>query len=183
MTDLTMTIEPKSDQLNADDLIVGPKTLTVSGVKLLSGDQPVSIHYEGDNGKPFKPCKSMRRVLVSIWGSDGNNYVGRQMTVYCDPDVTFGKNKVGGIRISHMSHIEHSVTMALTASRARRKPYTVEPIVMAVDNTKEEGDEAATHGTEVLRQFWGGLSIAQKNQHKGNLEQWKEIATAADVGE
>lgn len=66
---LADTIIPKSDQLNADDLITGSLTVKVTAVKGSSEpQQPVSIHYEGDNGKPYKPCKSMRRVLVSAWG-------------------------------------------------------------------------------------------------------------------
>ena len=40
--DISKTIAPKSDQLNADDLIAGPKTITVTGVKLVAEDQPVA---------------------------------------------------------------------------------------------------------------------------------------------
>jgi hypothetical protein len=134
MTDLRTTIIPKSDQLNADDLI-GGRTLTikVTKVSLAAGDQPVIIHYEGDNGHPYKPGKSMRRVLVHVWGPDGNAYIGRSMTLYCDEKVQFGGMAVGGIRISHMSHIEAPVTMALTATRASRKPFTVKPLAIKTE--------------------------------------------------
>jgi len=129
MSDMLKTIEPKSDQLNADDLI-GGRTLTIeiTSVSILAGDQPVALNYKGDNGKPWKPCKSMRRVLVSAWGSDGNKYVGRRVTLYRDEKVKFGGAEVGGIRISHMSDIDGALTVALTASRAIRKPYTVQPL-------------------------------------------------------
>lgn len=127
-TDLSTTIEPKSDQLNADDLISGDKTITVTKVSLLGGDQPVAIRYEGDNGKPYKPCKSMRRVLVTVWGSDGNNYAGRSMTLFRDNDVKWAGEKIGGIRISHMSNIVKPITMPLTASKAKRKAFTVKPL-------------------------------------------------------
>lgn len=129
MTDVSKTIAPKSDQLNADDLI-GHATMTIKVMKvsLMAGEQPIAIGYEGDNGKPFKPCKSMRRVLVQIWGSDGAAYVGRSMTLYRDEKVKFGGADVGGIRISHLSHIDAPVTLALTASKAVRKPYVVKPL-------------------------------------------------------
>jgi hypothetical protein len=132
--DMAAFTAPKSDQLNADDLIGGPRTITVTGVRANAGsaEQPVDISYEGDNGKPYKPCKSMRRVMVHIWGADARNYVGRSMTLYCDPNVQFGGMKVGGIRISHMSHIDKTQTMALTATRAKRAPFTVHPLVMPV---------------------------------------------------
>lgn len=128
--DLSKTIEPKSDQLNSEDFIgKGPKTITITKV---SGNddaqQPVSIFYEGDNGKPFKPCKTCRRILVTVWGPDGSKYVGRSITLYRDPSVKFGGIDVGGIRISHMSDIDKPVTMALSVSKANKKPFTVQPL-------------------------------------------------------
>lgn len=127
MTD--MKIEPKSDQLNADDLWNGPRTVTITKVSACSSaDQPIAVGYEGDDGRPYKPCKSMRRVMVALWGPDAAQYTGRSMTLYRDPDVTWGGMKVGGIRISHMSHIEREATMALTATKQSRKPFTVKPL-------------------------------------------------------
>ena len=70
----------------------------------------------------------MRRVLVMLWGPDANAYIGRSMTLYRDDKVLFGGLAVGGIRISHMSHIDGKHTMMLTATRAQRKPFMVEPL-------------------------------------------------------
>lgn len=128
MASIIDTIAAKSDQLNADDLIGGPITVRVAEVRFTGSEQPVAIHYEGDGGKPFMACKSMRRVLVNVWGPDANAYVGRSMTLYRDPSVKWGGVPVGGIRISHMSHIDRDVTMALTETRANRKPFTVKPL-------------------------------------------------------
>ena len=128
--DMSKTIIPKSDQLNADDLIAGPRTVTITGVRgTETAEQPVAINFQGDDGKPYKPCKSMRRVMVHVWGPDAKAYVGRSMTLYCDSNVVFGGMKVGGIRISHMSHMNGPQTMALTATRAKRAPFTVQPLV------------------------------------------------------
>lgn len=126
-TDLSTTIAPKSDQMNADDLIAGPRTLRVTGVRILGEEQPVAIHFEGERN-PYKPCKSMRRVLVHLWGADGKNYAGRSMTLFRDPEVAFGGSQVGGIRISHLSHIDGDKKLALMASRGHRKPYVVKPL-------------------------------------------------------
>lgn len=131
MADMLETVIPKSDQLNADSLIGGKSlTIKVTGVEIGNGDQPVSIHYEGEQGRPYKACKSMRRVLIQCWGGDGKEYIGRSMTLYCDPEVKFGGVQVGGIRISHLSHIDKPMTVALTTTRAQRKPYTVQPLVV-----------------------------------------------------
>ena len=129
MNDMKSTIIPKSDQINADDLLSGPITIKITEVTIRPGtEQPVSIHYEGDNGKPYKACKSMCRVMVSAWGADASKYVGRSLTLFCDPKVKWGGMEVGGIRISHMSDIDSSMTMALTVTRANKKPFTVKPI-------------------------------------------------------
>lgn len=128
--DMKQVIIPKSDQLNADDLLSGPMTVKITAVTVKGGqEQPVSISYEGDNGKPYKPCKSMCRVLVSAWGADSAVYVGRSMTLYCDPKVKWGGMEVGGIRISHMTNIADTMTMALTVTRANKKPFIVQPLV------------------------------------------------------
>ena len=128
-SDMRAVIVPKSDQMNADDLLAGPVTIKIAGVSIRPGeDQPVSIHFDGDGGKPYKPCKSMARVMVQLWGADANEYTGRSMRLYCDPKVLWGGMAVGGIRISHMSHVKGPLTMALTVTKGSRKPFTVQPL-------------------------------------------------------
>lgn len=124
--DMSAFVVPKSDQMNADDLISGPMTVTITKVSGTgNADQPVAVYFEGDNGKPFKPCKSMRRVMIAAWGADANQYPGRAMTLYRDPKVAFGGMEVGGIRISHMSHMERDLALALTVTKAKRAPFVV----------------------------------------------------------
>jgi hypothetical protein len=141
MVDMSQTIAPKSDQLNADDLIGGPRTITITRVTGNEGnaEQPVNIFFEGDNGKPFRPCKSMRRVMVKLWGSDASKYAGRSMTIYRDPKVKWGGMEVGGIRISHMTGLDKPETMALTASKQARAPYTVKPLT-DVPQAQQQGN-------------------------------------------
>ncbi len=134
---IDMRIEPKSDQLNADDLIAGPVTVTITGVKgMPTPEQPVAIMLS-DGRKPYFPCKSMRRMLVAIWGPDASQYVGRRLTLYRDPEVAFGGMAVGGIRISHASHLTSPVIVALTVTRAKRAPYRVLPL--ASEDTDQRG--------------------------------------------
>lgn len=123
---LLETIKAKSDQLNACDLVGGPITVTIQGVKKLSSaDQPVSIEI-GEGRQPYKPCKSMRRVLVACWGTE--KWVGRSMTLCCDPGVMFGGQRVGGIRISHVSHIDGPKEIPLTITRGKSAVYVVQPL-------------------------------------------------------
>jgi len=122
------TVTPKSDQLNADDLISGPVSVTVTGVKKGSAEQPVSIELAGYDGRPYKPCKSMRRVLIAIWGDTPAQWVGRSMTLYCDAEVRFGGMRVGGIRISHMTNIDKAHCLLLTATRGKKTEITIAPL-------------------------------------------------------
>jgi hypothetical protein len=153
MTDLRKTIIPKSDQLNADDLIGTTKTIKINKVFLAAGEQPIAINYDGDGGKPYLPCKSMRRVLVNVWGSDGNAFVGRSLTLYRDDKVQFGGLAVGGIRISHMSHIDKDVTMALTATRANRKPFTVKPLIVTQEREDAPAGKISAQQGKELREL------------------------------
>jgi hypothetical protein len=137
--DISETTAPRSDQQNFDDYIGGPKTVTVSEVEAGNAEQPVEVHLVEFPGRPFKPSKSMRRVLVAAWGTDSSVYVGRRLTLYGDPEVRFGGQAVGGIRISHLSHIDKPLTVALTVTRGKRAPFTVEP---ARDWIAELGDMA-----------------------------------------
>lgn len=134
--DLTPTLAPKSNQLNADDLIAGSRTIKITKVSAGNAEQPVAIYFEGDQGKPWYPCKSMRRVMVAAWGTDGASYVGRLVTLHRDPEVMYGGIKVGGIRITALSHIDTALSLALTVTRQKRAPYVVQPI--AAPPTTEE---------------------------------------------
>lgn len=123
MVDISDTIIPKSDQLNADDLIAGPRTIKITGVvKKNDIKQPIWVSYEGDDGKPWKPCLSMRRVLIKFWGKESDVYIGRSLTLFNDPTVAYGGSEVGGIRISHMSDLEKPENgILLTAKRGKRE--------------------------------------------------------------
>ncbi len=120
------SIVPKSDQLNADDLLTGPITVTITKVSRGSKEQPIYVEIEGH--MPFRPCKSMRRVLIATWGDDPSAWVGQRMTLFCDPAVVFGGIKVGGIRVSHMSGMEAPRNFLLTKSRGKRAEVTIQPL-------------------------------------------------------
>lgn len=148
MNDMAKVIVPKSDQLNSDDLISGPITVTITEVKIRGGqEQPISIHYDGDNGKPYKACKSMCRVMVTAWGADSAKYAGRSMTLYRDPTVKWAGMEVGGIRISHMSHIDAKLTMALTMTKGSRKPYIVNPMEAGTTKSPAQVPVSASAGS------------------------------------
>lgn len=126
--DLSSTIAPKSDQLNADDLLAGPRTFTVEKVAQGNAEQPVNVYLAESPGRPWKPSKSMRRVLVSAWGPDGNAYAGHHVTLYRNPDIKFGGETVGGIEISALTGIDKPMKLALTVTRGKKRAHTIQPL-------------------------------------------------------
>lgn len=182
MISILETIAPKSDQLSADDFIgKHPKTIKITKVSIVKGEQPATFNYEGDEGKPYKPGLSMRRVIIHGWGDDATKYVGRSLTLYRDEKVRFGGMDVGGIRISHMSHIDHGFTLALTATRANKKPFTVKPLVVSEPAAVLTAADYITDIQSVLT--LEGLQIKFKAAHKqfaGNPDEMQKITEAKD---
>ncbi|VVE59531.1 hypothetical protein PIN31009_05574 [Pandoraea iniqua] len=139
ITDLRHTVVPKSDQLNAEQLLTSDLTITVTDVRVGGGaDQPVSIHYQHDDGRPFKPCKTMRKLLIFAWGEDGRRWIGKSMTLFNEPSVKFGGEVVGGIRISHLSDIERDIAISLTSTKGKKAQHFVKRLVMAQAVTIEQ---------------------------------------------
>lgn len=183
MIDLAKTIEAKSDQLNADDLIGGAITITITKIVELGGsDQPIAIHYEGDNGKPFKPCKTVRRIFVAAWGKDGRVYVGRRVTLYRDPSVKWAGKPVGGIRISHMSHISGDLDLSLTETRGKKNPYHIKLLAGGPDinQLKQRCTETAKQGSAKLIEFWQSLSRDEQQLIEAHKNECKAMAANAD---
>ena len=138
---IAKSIVPKSDQLNAEDLLSGSITVTVTDVKQGTAEQPIAIIIDGER-QPYKPCKTMRKMLVFCWSDQAANWIGKRMTLYADPDVKWAGVAVGGIRISHLSGIESQVMLMLSETKGKRKPITVKPLLdvapvaSAIDFTK-----------------------------------------------
>lgn len=183
MNDMSSVIVPKSDQINADDLIAGPRTITIRDVQIRSGqEQPVSIYFEGSD-KAFRPCKSMSRVLVACWGADARNYVGRSLTLYRDPTVKWGGMEVGGIRISHMSNIDAEKILVLTATKGQRKPFVVKPLEQSGGRDDPAARWAATFIAKVKADPAGATAlVSQQASRLADLRQKRpELAAEIDA--
>jgi hypothetical protein len=152
--DLTQSIAPRSDQLNADDLMAGPVTVTIQEVTEGTPEQPVDVHLVEYPGRPYKPSKSMRRILVAAWGKEASAFAGRRLTLVRNPEITFGRDKVGGIEIAEMSHLAKPLTVALTATRGKRKNFTVAPLAEPVQQDWLAIAAQAEGDPDTLRAIW-----------------------------
>jgi len=135
--DLTESIAPKSDQLDAIDLISGPRTFTIERVSTHNAEQPFNFHLEGFP-RVWRPGKSMRRIIVAAWGSSADNYTGKRLELYCDPSIQFGSDTVGGTRISRMSGIDKPLKVPLLIKRGKSALFTVQPLPDAPTPPRDE---------------------------------------------
>lgn len=125
---MKVTIEKKTDQLNYEDFLGGvTRIVTIAGVKVGTKEQQYDIEIEGDK-RVWRPAVTVLKLLVEAWGDDATAWVGRRAELYGDPDVRFGPERVGGIRISRLSHITKPVTASLTLTRGKRGSFTVDPL-------------------------------------------------------
>lgn len=156
--DLSTTIQPKSDQLNADSLRPGPVTVTIQNVTKGTEEQPANLHLVEYPGRAYRPSLTMRRLLVEIWGGDTTTYTGRRLTLFRNPKTKFGRDTVGGIEISHMSNIDRRATVALTVTRGQKKPFYVDPLV------EQEAAPAPPSPRQQMFELLKGKGMTEKDQ-------------------
>lgn len=125
--DISDTLAPNGDQLDAIELAGGPRIFTISDVSKGNAEQPVNVHL-AEFPRPWRPGKSMRRVLAACWGTDASVWVGRRVELFLDPEVTFGKDKPGGTRVSRLSHIDGAKKVPLLVARGKSAIFTVTPL-------------------------------------------------------
>jgi hypothetical protein len=164
--DLSNTIKPKSDQLNADDLLTGPITVKITDVRGGTVEQPVHIYIEGQ--QPYKPCKGMRRVLIHNWGKNGKEWIGKSATLFCNPAVKWAGVALGGIEISHLSDIAKPSTMMLTKARGRKSEFTVQPLIIESIDLDVIAAECGYTSQEVCETFDPPLCDLTQVQDKAN---------------
>ena len=171
--DISNTIQPDSTQLNADDMIGQDVVITVREVTQGTSEQPVNIHSHEYPDRAYRPSKSMRRVIVTAWGPDASQYAGRSLQLFRNPEIRFGREKVGGIEIAAMSHIDKPVSVPLTVSRGKRRNFTVQPLpVQQAPQPVQHGPtdwqaliQQAGNDQDALRDLWHQAQQQDAPQH------------------
>ena len=187
MADIRTTLEAKSDQLNATDimgidLVIRVRAVAVGGSK----EQPIAVYFEGDNNRPWKPSKGMRRVLAAGWGYESDSWVGRSVKLHFDSSVKYAGKEVGGIRIKAMSDISSNGMVVVEAiNRQQRVPVHVSYLDTFVPPYPAEQFAKALPKMQQLMQS-GEMSLQQivaKCQQTGQLsaEQFAQLESVAPV--
>lgn len=165
-------IVPASDQLNSEQLIGSPLTVTVASVEEVNNlKQPLIIHYNGENGRPYKPCKTMMKVLHLLWSEFYDDWKGKSIMLFCDPTVKMHGEEVGGIRISHLSHIEKDTKLKLTATRGKKS----EILIKRLETPAERDYRAELRDSKDMAATWKSFPAHVRTE----LESFKEELKAS----
>lgn len=176
VSNLRDTIAVKGEQLNSDELLGGDRTIRVITVSRGNAEQPLVIDYEGGAGKPFKPCKTVRKILVAGWGEDGNLWKGRSMTLFNDPEVICAGIKVGGIRVKAMTDIGNGLEVSLTTKKGKKSPFIIKPLTVAAAKPDAKaiaiaaGVAASEQGIDALNEWWRQYEAPEKAKARAALE-------------
>lgn len=193
MSDFLKALEAKSDQWNAADLVGVARTFTIVAVKInLAADQKVSVEFAESPDKVWRPCKGMGRVMAELWRTgEPQDLVGKRVSLFCDPDVTYGASTTGGIRISAMSDIAEVRRVNVKISRTKFKQYDIKPLVVqkpapvaasgAQDAAaQDEARAAARRGTEPFR-VWFKDNPAKRADVQAIMPQLKALCQTSDA--
>jgi len=178
--DISSMLVGKSDQLDNVDLLSGPRVFTITGASKGPADQPLNITL-AEYDRPWRPGLTMRRVLAAMWGTEADNYTGRRIRLYRDPDVRFGNDKPGGTRISHASHLDKRLTVSLPTSKGKFGAFIVEPLVESTPAPN------ANPNAELLAAI-GALADKTEGGRKAVAADWAEthegehLRDATDLG-
>lgn len=180
--DLTSTIEADSTQVNAVDLTGSSRIVTITGI---SGGpdkkQPVNIELAEFPGRAYRPCKTMRRILVHAWGPDTRTYIGRRMEIYNEESVKYGGKAVGGVRIRALSDIPARFDKTLQESQKTYVTYSIDPLPDAPPPTPK-----APSANAIIDAFKAlGVSLDQLETRVGSPQDaWtaEDVAALSAVG-
>ena len=125
---MRVDIKKNTDQLNYEDFLGGvTRVVTIAKVEKGRKEAQYDIAIEEDD-RYWRPPATILKLLKLAYGEEGADWVGKKAMLYGDPDVKMKGVKVGGIRVSHLSHIDGPLTASLTVTRGQTAVFTVDPL-------------------------------------------------------
>lgn len=180
--DIAKAMQAKSDQLNAEDLLGGPRTIKITGG--VERDGKIRLSFEGDNGRPWVLSKTALRILAACWGMDPSKWIGLSCTIYNDETVVYGGKEVGGIRVSHAEGIQAPRSLNLTVTRGKKKEHVIQPLVVERQSKADAWRErllAVTQNPDMsVEEAWAKVPVTIRKELGGGLyDQLIEMERAA----
>ena len=125
--DMAASIEARSEQIDADNLISGPIDVTIKAVtRGPSNEQPIQIVLQ-ETPLFYRPNKTFRRALIGCFGDDSTNWIGKRLRLARDANVMFGGVKVGGTIVTHAS-VAAPIVLMLSTKRGKKSAVSIDVI-------------------------------------------------------
>lgn len=134
--DLLKTTAAKSDYLTADELAGEPKLVTITDVIVVTLDSRDKTVLHLAECKPFLACASTMRTIMAMWHDQPEQWKGRQLQLFRDPDVTYKKDATGGIRLCGASNLSQEFSITLTEHQRNRITRTIKPLQTAAPKSQ-----------------------------------------------
>ena len=161
---LAEVLAPESDTLAGDDLIAGPRVITIKAICVEKGqDRPLIINFHGDEGRPFKPCKTTARTLASLWGGDFEKWVGRSVELYRDPDVVYAGKNTGGVRVKAVSDITQRQDVPERLNGKQVKVRKIEPLKVQSPHPEPQKDTPQDAADKLVSNIGRAPSLEKLN--------------------
>ncbi len=108
--DINNVFPSSSNFLRKEDL-PKPAKVTISGVELMEFEQDgktqrkLVINFDGKD-KALACNKTNARTIGSMHTDDTDNWIGKDITLYCDPNVEMAGQRIGGIRVQYLPPVD-----------------------------------------------------------------------------
>src|SRR5690625_2936295 len=179
---MRITAEPRSDQINYEDFVGGSRVYTIAGVRVGTAEQKYDIGLQGEE-RVWRPPLTVLRTLIACWGDDAEVWQGRQVELYGDPSIRFGKDAVGGIRIKALSHLDEPKTVTVTVARGKRQKLTIQPLQQQPVTDWQALITGANGDQDALRDLWQQATQQQAPQHVFDAIQAAATPTEGEIDE
>jgi hypothetical protein len=186
--DISSAIKANSDQFNGDDFLDSPQSFKISNVTFdNSREQKVWIFFEGETKKSYRASKTYLRVMEAIWNTrNAALWIGHELTLYRDPDIYFGKDKTGGIAISHMDGIDRPTAVSVIKTRGKKRTIIIKPFIskdapkIDVEAINTAAREAAAKGKASFTDWWKA-NASTRDLVKPIMDELKAAVAKADA--
>lgn len=181
-------IKIKSDRLNYEDFIMGSQDFTIAklGRKTENGQSRLLIFFEGREDTPFWASKGMVKCLSSPegWGeSQFSEWIGRRMRLFGEPSIMYAGKELGGVRISHISHINQAYSTKITERRGVRIDYVISPLVEALYPAGKFTDNLPAWRAAISAGKLTADQVISKAEQNGKLTDEQKAAIKAPISE
>lgn len=160
---MRVDIKKNTDQLNYEDFLGGlRRVVTIAKVEKGRKEAQYDIAIEGDD-RYWRPPATILKLLQLAYGDEGADWVGKSAMLYGDPEVKMKGVKVGGIRVSHLSHIDKPLIASLAVTRGQMGNFRIDPLPDAPSAAPNAAKIAA------LRGEWDAADEARRAEIKAEV--------------